>query len=114
MSTDTFEKELLESAFFVVLSSSDEAVVIPLRKGLEGILATHAQMGIEGASSVQDLNDYNKDMLDSLEDCLRKPGQGVPPFVFSPVHNNRLPQASQFLHRCWQTRYCGLHQLWCY
>ena len=36
--------------------------------------ATRLQMVTEGVSTVQDLLDYNENMLDSLEDRLRKPG----------------------------------------
>ena len=59
--------------------------------------ATRLQMVTEGVSTVQDLLDYNENMLDSLEDRLRKPGQGIAPFVFSPVTKNRLLQASQLM-----------------
>ena len=62
--------------------------------------ATRLQMVNEGMSAVQDLLECNENMLDSLEDRLRKPGQGIAPFVFSPVTKNRLLQASQLMKFC--------------
>ena len=59
--------------------------------------AARDRMVIEGVSTIQDLLEYNENMLDSLEDRLRKPGQGIAPFVFSPATKNRLLQASQLM-----------------
>ena len=61
---------------------------------------TRNRMVLEGASTVEDLLECNEDMLDSLEDRLRKPGQGIAPFVFSPATKNRLLQASQLMKHC--------------
>ena len=55
---------------------------------------------LEGISRVQDLINCNENMLDSLEDHLRKLGQGSPRFVFSPVSKNRMLQTSELMMRC--------------
>ena len=65
--------------FIMVLTAAQQAAFFANQMLVPA--ATRLQMVNEGMSAVQDLLECNENMLDSLEDRLRKPGQGVAPLT---------------------------------